>query len=114
MKSHPLGNRGPPKYAVKLHEKALDEFEALPDAIQERMEAGIDELQHDPFRPRPGVDVLKLEDVGGDDDLYRLRVGDYRAIYTVDKEGRVVLVVVVDDREIGYTRLVAITKARLG
>ena len=36
------------------------------------------------FKPRPGIDIKKLK--GRDKTLYRLRVGDYRFEYFVEKD----------------------------
>ena len=52
-------------------------------------------LQHD---PRPSG-VKKL---GGEDDLYRIREGDYRIIYTVQDKELIVLVVKIGDRKEVY------------
>ncbi len=38
-------------------------------------------LEEDPFRPRPTADIRVLE--GTDPKKYRLRIGNYRAVYAV-------------------------------
>lgn len=73
-------------------EKNLDRF---PRKVRARILDAIDELREDP-RP-PGCMKLK-----GDDDLWRIRVGDYRVIYTICDEELIVLVVRVAHRKDVY------------
>ncbi|HWH08104.1 MAG TPA: type II toxin-antitoxin system RelE/ParE family toxin [Candidatus Thermoplasmatota archaeon] len=110
MKSHRLGGSKSPRYEVRLHRKAEAEFLRLPANVQDRFEAAIDRLEADPFRKRPGADIRALEGTTG---LYRLRVGSYRALYTVEPDGRIVIVLLFDERELGYTRLIPKAEARL-
>ena len=87
-------------YRVELTSKARRELAALPRDAQERIDARILALSEEP-RP-PGS--KKLE---GEDDLYRIRVGDYRIVYRVDDKVLVVLVV-----RIGHRREVYRTRRR--
>lgn len=70
------------------------------------------ELEADPLRPRPGMDITKLKDVeeGG---LYRLRVDKHRAAYLVVSEARTVTVLVIEDREVEYKRIIARAMSRM-
>ncbi len=68
---------------------------ALSPAVSVRIETKIDGLARDP-RPR-GVKKL-----AGEEELYRLRVGDYRIIYQVRDRVLVVLVVNVGHRRDVY------------
>lgn len=54
------------------------------------------------YRLPSGTDVKKLAGTSG---LYRLRVGDYRVIYTVDEEIRLVYVDNVNNRGQVYKEL---------
>jgi hypothetical protein len=45
--------------------------------------------------------------------LYRLRVGEHRAAYLVVSEDRTVTVLVIEDREVGYKRIIARAMARM-
>jgi mRNA interferase RelE/StbE len=63
-------------YAVFLKRSAEKELEILPQDIQQRIIKRLLSLKEDP-RPR-GVKKL----LGGE--RYRLRVGDYRVLYTID------------------------------
>jgi len=80
------------RYTVEVLPSAQRELAALPKDVQRRIANRIDALREDP-RP-PGTRQLQ-----GEDRLYRLRVGDYRVIYSI--EGRRLVVVVV---KIGHRR----------
>ncbi len=77
------------------------QFRKLPAQDRERIRKGLRHLKENPFTPRPGADVRKLE--GTAPPKYRLRVGDYRAIYAV--EGAEIKVIEVFRREKGYRGL---------
>ena len=64
-------------YALRLARSARKEFEALPDAMLARVAQKFDALV---TNPRP-VGCKKLR---GADDLWRIRVGDFRIVYRVD------------------------------
>jgi mRNA interferase RelE/StbE len=68
----------------------------VPPAYEERIREAIDGLEED---PRPQRRSRKLS---GTEDEWRLRVGDYRVIYTVDDEAREVLILEVFHRQRGY------------
>jgi len=78
-------------YRVDLLPSAVRELSALPRAVQQRIGHHLDGLAGNP-RPR-GVRALAAE--GG---FLRLRVGDYRVIYSVDDGGKSVLVVKIGHR----------------
>ena len=73
-------------YAVEFLPSAGRELAALPKDAQRRLANRIDDLREDP-RP-PGAKQLQ-----GGDRLYRLRVGDYRVIYSIESRRLVILVV---------------------
>lgn len=82
-------------YTVELKPSAAKALEALPKPDQRRIAARIDTLATD---PRP-VGVKKLE---GEDDLYQLRVGDYRVVYRIQARRLIVLVVRIAHRRDVY------------
>jgi mRNA interferase RelE/StbE len=67
----------------------------LGEVVQRRIKAELDLL----VVGAPNIDVRKLE---GDDAAYRLRVGDYRVLYGVDKSERVFVVFKNADRKESY------------
>lgn len=112
VKAHKIGPQRPPSWDVQVHEKAREELLDLGDEDYERVDAHLAQLEDDPMRPRPGMDVRKLKDVS-DGGLYRLRVGKHRAIFVVMPTRRKVRILVVEDREIGYARMIQRAMARL-
>ncbi|PKN02312.1 MAG: type II toxin-antitoxin system mRNA interferase toxin, RelE/StbE family [Elusimicrobia bacterium HGW-Elusimicrobia-1] len=70
-------------YIVKIKKSAEKEIYALPANIHQKIAEAILKLGKD-VRPVGGV---KLQ---GGRDGYRLRVGDYRIIYTIDDKNKIV------------------------
>ena len=84
-------------YKIEFSRKAERQFRDLTAQIQKRLKPKIDALARTP-RPRG---VKKLE---GEDELYRIRVGDYRVIYQIQDKALIVLVVSLGDRKEIYQR----------
>jgi mRNA interferase RelE/StbE len=82
-------------YNVTLKRSAQKEIRALDATVRVRVIQAVRELAHE---PRP-VGCRKLVD---SDDRWRIRVSDYRIIYTVDDAGRIVDVVAVRHRGKAY------------
>ncbi len=82
-------------YELRLARSARKELEALPAAVLARVARELDALASNP-RPR-GCKKLR-----GADDLYRVRVGDYRIIYRVDDRARLIEVRAIRDRKDAY------------
>lgn len=85
-------------YRVEFAPKAARQFRALDKGLQTRLVRRIDGLAANP-RPQ-GVKKL-----AGEDDLYRLRVGDYRILYQIQEQRLIVLVVGVGHRSEIYREL---------
>ena len=83
------------RYRIEFAKPAVKQFQDLPRDAQERIAPHINALAETP-RPR-GVKKLK-----GQDDQYRIRVGDYRVIYTIQDERLIVLVIRIADRKDAY------------
>lgn len=81
-------------YRIILKKPAKKFIDALPTNERRRVVAAIEQL------PNAG-DIKKLK---GHDDLLRLRVGEYRVIFTVDHGELVVLVIDVGNRGQIYNR----------
>ncbi|MBI5074666.1 MAG: type II toxin-antitoxin system RelE/ParE family toxin [Nitrospirae bacterium] len=65
-----------PKHKVNFTDKALSDIEDFPDVVYERILKGCLRLQVEPSSD--GKHVKKLR---GYRDTYRLRIGDYRAVF---------------------------------
>jgi mRNA interferase RelE/StbE len=84
-------------YTVEFLPSAQRELAALPRDVQRRIANRVDALREDP-RP-PGARQLQ-----GEDRLYRLRVGDYRVIYSIESRRLVVVVVKIGHRREVYRK----------
>jgi mRNA interferase RelE/StbE len=82
-------------YKVDIAPAAARQLKALSTTVQRRIVQHLYDLQMVP-RP-PGV--IKLAD-----DLYRIRVGDYRIIYEIQDQTRAILVLKVRHRRDIYRR----------
>lgn len=80
-------------YSVSLRRSALKELQSLPKTAVQKVGGAIDKLAEN---PRPdGVKKLK----GSEEDLYRIRVGDFRIVYSIEDE-----IKIVDIRKIGHRK----------
>jgi mRNA interferase RelE/StbE len=85
-------------YAILFKESARKELYQLPDKILKKISLAIDLLAEN---PRPfGVKKLK----GKGENLWRLRVGDYRVIYLIDDVVRIVNIRKIGNRREVYDR----------
>ena len=83
-------------YNISIKPTALKELEKVPKAYAIKIRNSIDKLAQDP-RP-PGVKKLK----GTDENLYRVRFGDYRIIYSVEDEIQIIEVTRIGHRKYIY------------
>ena len=71
-------------YSISINPSALKELIKLPKVMVKKAEKAINSLANN---PRP-VGVKKLKDTK--EDLYRVRVGDYRIIYSIEDEIKII------------------------
>ncbi len=86
-------------YNVLLERRVVRELQKLDPKLQKTVKSHLAELAEDPFHSRPGCDVRQLRGFRKPS-LYRLRIGDWRAIYAV--EGSEVKVTEIFRRRKGY------------
>ena len=82
-------------YTIELTSRALKDLSRLPRAVRVRIANRIDALADD-SRPRGAIKLANA------DNLFRIRVGDYRIIYQVDDAVQVVTVARVKHRQDAY------------
>lgn len=85
-------------YKIELSKRAGRQLKGLSREVQVRIGRAIDGLAQTPV-PQNARKLVGLED------LYRIRVGDYRVVYTIQHEVLLVLVVAVGHRREIYDRL---------
>jgi mRNA interferase RelE/StbE len=83
------------RYSVQLAPGAERDLAALDKPVQRRVAARIDALAEN---PRP-AGVTKLQ---GEANAWRIRVGDYRILYTIEDRRLVVLVIKIGHRREVY------------
>lgn len=83
-----------PEYTVLILPSAQKQLSKLPSAIASRIEEKLLELEQDP-RP-PGCKKLRGRDA------WRIRIGDYRAIYEINDDRLIVTVVTIGHRREVY------------
>jgi mRNA interferase RelE/StbE len=66
-----------PRYKVLFQKSAYKEYQALPKAVRMRVDQALEILSIDPLS-----EVLRFKKIRGKENHYRIRVGDYRIIYT--------------------------------
>jgi mRNA interferase RelE/StbE len=82
-------------YQITFARSARRELEQLPQRVAARVLTSIEALTDN---PRP-CGCIKLQGVS---QLWRIRVGEYRVIYTIDDEERIVDITVIRHRNEAY------------
>jgi mRNA interferase RelE/StbE len=79
-----------------VDKRAEKDIKRVPAHIIEKFAKIIDELEVDPINKRPGVDIKNLR---GYSNAFRVRIGEYRVLYSVDKDHIVRIIAVVHRRK---------------
>ena len=82
-------------YTVEFRPAAAREFRKLPRDVQRRIATALNNLSEE---PRPSG-VRKL---AGSEGLYRVRIGDYRVIYSISDELLLIVILRVRHRSDAY------------
>jgi mRNA interferase RelE/StbE len=87
-------------YKIRLSKRTTKFLSKLDKNTATRILDKIESLKADPYRS-PGVKQLtgKLEG------LYRLRIGNYRAVYEVNEKGHIIIVLIVGPRGDIYSKV---------
>lgn len=88
-------------YEVRLHRDVVKTLSRISPELRSRIIKSLRGLQTNPFQSRSSADIIRLSGTKGKQDLFRLRIGDYRAIYAV--EDNVVYVTDLFHRGKGYS-----------
>lgn len=86
-----------PRYEVEITSSAARALRKLERAVQVRLARAIDSLATNP-RPHGAIKL------SAEDDIYRIRAGDYRIIYSIVDRRLTVLVIAVGHRREIYRK----------
>lgn len=70
------------RFEVLLSETARRQLSAMPPEAQDRIKEKLRDLTNGPYRSGPKLDIKRLK--GPKRDYFRLRIGPFRAIYSID------------------------------
>lgn len=84
-------SEGNPDWQIVVRRKAKRVLVRLPVDLQDRMVQAIDSLAQN---PRPS----QSKRLKGTEDLYRIRVGSWRIIYTIQDEQLLILIITIAPR----------------
>ena len=87
------------RFEVLLMPAALKFYESCPEELAKRLNRCFEDLENNPFW---GLNIKLLK---GEKRRYRYRVGDYRVIYSVDKENNKVIVTLIASRPSAYRNI---------
>jgi mRNA interferase RelE/StbE len=87
------------KFTIIIDERVEKDLEDIPKHIVEKFLNSLDELEINPYRSRPTMDIKKLI---GIEDTYRLRLGKYRVLYVIDFNKLIVRITSVKPRDKAY------------
>lgn len=86
------------RYSLLLTRSAQKDLEVLPPEVLRRVDQALEALADNPFLPGK---VKKLKG-NAHPPVYRLRVGDYRVLFTVDPEAKTLTVARIKHRREAY------------
>jgi mRNA interferase RelE/StbE len=86
------------KYSVQTKSSLKKDVRKIPDEFLKKIYREIETLAENPY----GEGVRKIK---GSEELYRIRVGDYRVIYEIDDKEKKLLIVYIRNRKDAYRGL---------
>lgn len=86
-------------YSIEFVKSARKDFEKLPVRISERIVEALHLLSLNPYS-----ELLKVKKLKGAEDLFRVRLGDYRMIYEIRNSRLVVVVIKIGHRREVYRK----------
>ncbi len=88
-------------FDLMIEERAVKELKSLSDDKKARIKNKIKSILKDDPSPSGKGDIKKIKD----SDFWRLRVGDYRVFYDIDKEEEIVYILSIKHRSNAYKEL---------
>lgn len=88
------------RYRVEFVKSARKEFSRLPKKIQEKVLEAISFLKQNPLS-----ELLNIKKIKGEEDLYHVRLGDYRMVYAIKDEVLLIVIIKIGHRKDIYRHL---------
>jgi mRNA interferase RelE/StbE len=82
---------------LAVEKQALKKLARMPPKLAQAFREGLRRIAADPFAPHRNVERLK-----GRKDAFRFRVGDFRALYRIDRDRNLMIVEIVAARGDAY------------
>lgn len=89
-----------PVHSVQFVDSARKEFDLLPAKLRSKIVEALVLLSQNPYS-----ELLKVKKLKGANELYRIRIGDYRVVYKIRNEILVVIVIKIGHRSDVYRHL---------
>jgi mRNA interferase RelE/StbE len=83
------------KFDIQLTYSAVDDLDCIPELPKKKIIASIKKLSSNPFASSPNIKKLK----GFKPPIYRIRSGDFRALYRVH-ENTIIILRVIDRKDL--------------
>lgn len=85
-------------YAIRFARRAHKELLRLSEEMRRRMKDALLSLATNPF-------PTGSKKLGGDNPLHRIRIGDYRIVYVVEKQIRIITIIHIGHRKDVYRKI---------
>lgn len=85
------------QWKILFQKSAYKEYKKLPKKVREKVDDSLEILSISPFN-----DILNFKKIRGKDNHYRVRVGDYRIVYTPKESLLVIRIIRVGHRKDVY------------
>lgn len=86
-------------YRIEFVKSAIKEFDRLPAKVQINTREALTLLSQNPYS-----ELLKVKKLKGADNLYRIRLGDYRIVYEIRNQQLIILVIKIGHRSEVYRK----------
>lgn len=88
------------KYKIEFKKSAQKEFYKIPKKLQQSTLEALDLLAKNPFS-----ELLKIKKLHALENFYRLRLGNYRLVYEIQKNKLIILVIAIGPRQGIYQKI---------
>jgi mRNA interferase RelE/StbE len=85
------------KYRVEFVKSAAKEFERLPTKVRSKVTEALHLLSLNPYS-----ELIKIKKLKGANDLYRIRLAEYRVVYEIRDRELIILVIKIGHRREVY------------